>query len=256
MGIPLQPAHPLREYLKLRRSRAILAGFAAAALLLVAFPAADLAISRLFYDRGFYMANERWALFLHASVSWFVIGTLVAITATYAFNRLTGRRLWGMGGRKAAYLLLVLALGGGFMVNGILKDGFGRARPREITEFGGASRFTPAFVVSSACSRNCSFSSGDSAGAFFGLAFTFVARRRRAATAAAVGYGVLVSAARVVAGAHFLSDTVVSFFVMFIASDALYFRLFLFSPEAARAPPALLPAPADVATGEGKPLMP
>ena len=60
----------------------------------------------------------------------------------------------------------MLVLGAGLVVNGILKDDFGRARPRDIEAFGGSSQFTPAFVVSHECDRNCSFSSGDGAGAF------------------------------------------------------------------------------------------
>ncbi len=212
-------------------------------MLLVAFPGADLGISGLFFDHGFFMADQSWTRILHASVTWFVVGSLIAVATAYAFNR--------MAGRKAVYLLLVLAFGGGFVVNGMLKDGFGRARPRDVAEFGGAGRFTPAFVLSSACDRNCSFSSGDSAGAFFALAFTFAGGRRRLATTAAAGYGVLVSAARIAAGAHFLSDTIVSFFVMLVVSDALHYRMFLFRPWTATAPPVFLPAPAD-----GKPSMP
>lgn len=236
----LQLSHPLISYLKLRRTRAILACFLVISLLLVAFPGVDLWISRLFYDGGFYMANQGWTKLLHASVTWFIYASLGAVAAAYVFNRLTGRSLWGIDGRKVVYLLLVLALGAGLIVNGMFKEGFGRARPKDIAEFGGAAQFTPAYVISSNCPRNCSFSSGDAAGAFFSLAFIVAVSRRRSVTTAAVGFGVLVSAARIASGSHFLSDTVVSFFVMLLVSDALYYRMFVFS----RAPAAIAPVPA------------
>ena len=239
----LHPAHPLRIYLRLPLTQAILWCFLGISILLVAIPGIDLRVSRLFYDGGFYMANMAWTRLLHASVTWFVVGSLAAVAGVYAFNRLTGRTLLRIDGLKVAYLLLVLALGAGLVVNGLLKEGFGRARPKDIVEFGGSSHFTPAYEISSNCGHNCSFSSGDSAGAFFALAFIVAVSRRRAVVTSAVGFGVLVSIARIASGSHFLSDTVVSFFIMLIVSDALHYRMFVFGSEPAEIvlPPLLEP---------------
>jgi lipid A 4'-phosphatase len=240
MVMALQLAHWIPAYLKLRRTRAILVSFLAISLLLVAFPSIDLRVSRLFYDGGFYMANQGWTKLFHASVPWFIYGSLVAVGAVYVYNRLTGRFVWGIDGRKVVYLLAVLALGAGLIVNGAFKEGFGRARPKDIAEVGGVAQYTRAYSISSNCSHNCSFSSGDVAGAFFSLAFVLAVSRRRTVATAAVGFGVLVAASRMASGSHFLSDTVVSFFVMLIVSDALYYRMFLFNrvPAAAAPPPA------------------
>ena len=230
------------SYLKLRRSRTILTCFLLASVALAAFSHIDLGIASLFYDGGFYMARQGWARVLHGSVPWFIIASLVAVGGIYVFNRLTRRDLLGIDGRKLVYLLLVLVLGAGLVVNAILKDNFGRARPRDVAEFGGTLQFTPAFVISSECDYNCSFASGDAAGAFFGLAFVLASSRRRAASAVGIGFGVLVSVARIASGAHWLSDTVVSFFVMLIIADALHYQMFIFSP------PAVEPVP-DVGPG-------
>jgi lipid A 4'-phosphatase len=224
----LQLLRSFRGWLSLRRTQVILGSFLAISLLFVAFPAVDLRFSRQFYDGGFHMADQGWARLLHASVTWFLYASMAAVAAVYVFNRLSGRGVWGIDGRKVVYLLLVLALGAGLIVNGLFKEGFGRARPRDIAEFGGAAQFTPAYAISSNCSHNCSFSNGDAAAAFFSLAFVYVARRRRLAAAAAMSYGLVVSAARITSGAHFLSDSVVSFFVMLTVADALYYRMFLF----------------------------
>jgi lipid A 4'-phosphatase len=146
-------------------------------------------------------------------------------------------------------------VGAGLIVNTGLKDNFGRARPKDVAEFGGAKQFTPAYFISRECKTNCSFSSGDAAGGFFAIALALALSRRRAmlAVAVAVGVGALVSLARIASGAHFFSDTVVSFFVMLIVSDALYFYIVLTDAERdevrlADKPlqPAYVTVPADV----------
>jgi membrane-associated PAP2 superfamily phosphatase len=50
--------------------------------------------------------------------------------------------------------------------------------------------------------------------------------RKRAMFVAGIGLGSLVSLSRVASGAHFFSDTVVSFFVMLIVADVLYHYMF------------------------------
>jgi lipid A 4'-phosphatase len=228
---------PLR-YLRLQRTRMILAAFLASALLLAAFPEVDLNISRLFFDGRFYLAEESWTRLLHKSVGYFVILSMASVSAIFVLNRFSKRNLWGIDGKKLLYLFLVLALGAGLIVNVIFKDNFGRARPRNVEEFGGAQTFTPAFVIARSCERNCSFSSGDGAAAFFSLALTIALSRRRSIAAAAVGFGVAVSLARIASGAHFFSDTV---------ADALRHYMRLPSPEVVsrrlRRKAALLPAP-------------
>jgi membrane-associated PAP2 superfamily phosphatase len=39
---------------------------------------------------------------------------------------------------------------------------------------------------------------------------------------ASIAFGIAVSISRMAAGAHFFSDTIVSFFIMFIVSDVLF----------------------------------
>lgn len=238
------------DYLKRRRTRTILTCFLVSSALLVAFSGIDIRISGLFFDHGFYMASQGWASLLHDSVRGFIVLSTVAVAGIYVFNRLSKRNLFAINGRKVAYLVLVLILGAGLIVNVALKDHFGRARPRDIAEFGGSEQFTPAFVISDACDRNCSFSSGDSAGAFFALAFVLMASRKRAITTAGVGFGVLVSASRIASGAHFFSDTVVSFFVMLMVADFLKYHMLGPEPEPLEPKPA--PEPGILVATAGK----
>jgi lipid A 4'-phosphatase len=211
---------------------------------LVAFSDLDLLISRLFFDQGFHFAAQLWTKLLHEAVGVFIAVSVAAVIGIYAFNKLSQRNLCGIDGRKVLYLLLVLIFGAGLIVNGVFKNHFGRARPRDLQEFGGSRQFTPAFVVAGQCSSNCSFSSGDAAGAFFSMAFAIALTRRRVIAVAAVGFGVAVSLSRIAIGAHFFSDTVVSFFVMLIVADALCHYMFVLQPgtiENALAPSHGLP---------------
>lgn len=216
----------LVSYLSKKRGQLILACFLIASLLLSQFPDIDIRISSLFFDKGFPV-RQSWPVWLHHGTSYFLWLSMSAVLGIYALNRLAQRNVCGVDGRKVCYLFLVLILGAGLIVNVILKDNFGRARPRDIQEFGGSKHFTPAFVVSRECATNCSFSSGDGAAGFFSLALVIALRRKRALFAAAVGLGCLVSLSRVASGAHFFSDTVVSFFVMLIVADALHHYMFL-----------------------------
>ena len=224
------------SYLATQRARRLLLCFVISSLLLVAFSDLDLLISRLFFDQRFHFAEPLWTKLLHEAVGVFIAVSVAAVIGIYAFNKLSQRNLCGIDGRKVLYLLLVLIFGAGLIVNEVFKNHFGRARPKDLQEFGGSRQFTPAFFIADQCSDNCSFSSGDSAGAFFSLAFAIALTRRRVITVAAVGFGVAVSLSRIAIGAHFFSDTVVSFFVMLIVADALCHYMLVLQPGPAEEP--------------------
>ncbi len=202
------------------------------ALVLAGFPAIDIGISRIFFEQGFHLKDLWWYSLIREGLTSLLCLSMIAILGIYVFNRLSKRDLCRIDGRKVSYLFVVLILGAGLVVNVIFKDNFGRARPRDIAEFGGSKQFTPAFVVSDQCDTNCSFSSGEGAAGFFSLALALALSRRRAVLLAALGVGGLVSFLRVAAGAHFFSDTIVSFFVMLIFTDVLYYYVVL--PETER----------------------
>jgi lipid A 4'-phosphatase len=210
------------SYLRLPRACVMLASFLIVSLVLVKFPAIDIRISSLFFNGQFYSQQLWWEQAFHRGVSIFICVSVLSILGVYAFNRITKRKLLAIDGKKVVYLLVVLGLGAGLLVNVICKDNFGRARPRDVQEFGGQKHFTPAFVVASECTSNCSFASGETAAAFFSLALVMALARRRRMFVASVVFGVAVSISRMAVGAHFFSDTVVSFFVMLILSDVLY----------------------------------
>lgn len=213
------------SYLKLRRSRILLGAFAAFAALAMLVPSVDLRVSALFFDGVAFPTDRWWQELQQDGLTGLLCLSMLSVTAIYAWNRLFDQAVAGIDGRKVIYLVLVLVIGAGLIVNAGLKNNVGRARPRDVAEFGGSREFTPAFVPSRECRTNCSFSSGDAAGGFFAIALVTALSRRRAWYVAAGAFGVIVCVSRLASGAHFLSDTVMSFFVMLIMSDALGFYL-------------------------------
>ena len=209
------------DYLRLRRTRLMLGSFLLFALLISVFPRIDIQISSLFFD-GTSFWHVWWQKLLKDALGYLLGMAVLAVVLIYVCNRLLNRNICGVDGRRVVFVLLVGIVGAGLIVNVALKDHLGRARPRHIEEFGGTKQFTPLFVPSRECRVNCSFSSGDAAGAFLSLALAKALTRRRRYYVAALGFGALVSLARVSAGAHFLSDTVVSFFIMLIVTDVFW----------------------------------
>jgi lipid A 4'-phosphatase len=176
-------------------------------------PGIDLFVSRLFYapSQGFPLGAWPPLREFTASIKWIVWATLAIALVGAVWLRLGGRPLWRLDRNALIFLVAALTIGPGILVNTVLKDHWGRARPYQIEEFGGTHQFTPAPVPADQCARNCSFVSGHAALGFFLVAFAFLlptGRPRNLALAGALGFGALVGLARIAAGHHFLSDVI------------------------------------------------
>jgi membrane-associated PAP2 superfamily phosphatase len=128
--------------------------------------------------------------------------------------------------RWALFLVLLLAIGPGLIVNPILKDQWGRPRPSQVEEFGGRFEYQPAWFKAEPGDRRTSFPSGHAAMGFFFTApyFILLARRRRAAHAWLIGgvaFGIFVGLARMAKGAHWASDILWSFGVVYLVAYGL-----------------------------------
>ena len=195
-------------------------GFAIYGLVLVAslalfwfVPGVDLFVSGLFYDpqHGFVLATWPPLRALQGSVRWVTWAILVIAAVAAVWLRLTRRPIWRFDRNALLFLVAALAIGPGILVNTVLKDHWGRARPYQTETFGGSQQFTPAPLPADQCSRNCSFVSGHAATGFVLVAFAFLmpaGRLRNVVLGAAIGFGALVGLARIASGHHFLSDVV------------------------------------------------
>jgi len=203
---------------------AFLVGSGGLALIFIFAPGIDLWFSGLFYDEstGFYLRDAWWVRLLyemvHPLAGVIILGLLVALV----YNLVRRRPVGPFNTRAILCLLTVLAVGPGLVVNVVFKSEWGRARPRDIVEFGGTRTFTPAFVIGDQCERNCSFPSGHASIPFALSAFAFVFwRRRRLILVGAAGFGGLVGLGRIVQGAHFLSDVIFSGVFVFVIAYLL-----------------------------------
>lgn len=212
----------------MRRGLAIyLALFAAASALFLLAPGLDLWASGLFYrpDSGFFLGDWGPARLAYRVVPVIVAINIIGVPLVVLIGRWRGRPLWGIDLKTGVFLVAVLALGPGLLVNAALKDHWGRARPTQITEFGGTHVFTPALLPAAQCERNCSFTAGHPSVVFALVAFGFLAtgrRRRRAIQASVLVLGAFSGLGRIVQGGHFLSDVVFSGLLVYGLAWLLY----------------------------------
>lgn len=176
-------------------------------------PQIDLFVSGLFYDptNGFALGNWPPLQDFTRSIRWIAWTIILVAVIGAIWLRLVRRPLWRFDRNALIFLVAALAIGPGVLVNTVLKDHWGRARPYQIEAFGGPHQFTPAPLPADQCDRNCSFVSGHAALGFSLVMFVFLmppGRPRTIALTAALSFGALVGLARIAAGHHFLSDVI------------------------------------------------
>lgn len=198
------------------------------AAIFIIFPQIDLFISGLFYKEGskFYLNENPILMFLHNSVTYITISMAILWISLIVAISIKTKPVWGLSRLRVVYMLLVLAIGPGLVVNTVFKDHWGRARPSTIELFGGNKKFTPAFIISDQCNKNCSFVSGDPSVGFYFLALALaISRHRKLFTCVGLGLGTVFSATRIIQGGHFFSDTVFSGIFTFTVAYLLYIAL-------------------------------
>ena len=183
---------------------------AIAGAVLYRFPSIDLFFAGLFHDpgSGFPAARDPDVQAIRKAFIWVGYVVFAGLLLSVSARHLWGRYLFGLTRRSICFIVVFSVLGPGLIVNHVFKDHWDRARPRAIVEFGGEKSFTPPLAIADQCERNCSFVSGEASYgfAYAALAFLVAPRWRRRVFWAAVGFGSVVGAFRMLVGAHFLSD--------------------------------------------------
>ncbi len=199
-------------------------------------PSIDLRVTAALQSAdGSFAAISGWPEAVRLAVWRLSEAVLVTCLAALILGLWAGGPVLGLSGRVSGYVVTLYLLGPGLLVDGILKRFWGRARPADVIEFGGMQRFTPPHEIADQCSRNCSFVSGEVAGAVALCIALLVMRRAvggsvrpwlsRLWLCGAFALPLVVAAQRVAAGRHFLSDAIfATLFVLMIA--ALLFPLF------------------------------
>ena len=204
-----------------------------------AFPQIDIAVSRHFflvdtckssdvaakicghfpYGRTAFLETLRTIFF---RLPYFVaVALLFMLIACYrhhgaTFNALRARNL------KIA--LLSLLLGPGLIVNGILKEHWGRPRPINTLDFGGTLDFMQAGSFAGKCISNCSFVSGEAASAGWLLCLLVLIPQpaRTGLFLPILAISMLTPLMRLAFGAHFLSDVVLGWLLSVVVFAGIY----------------------------------
>ncbi len=151
---------------------------------------------------------------------------LTVLYCLYALGRIYFSGTSAMYRKLLLYPILVLILGPGLLVNSILKDNWGRPRPRDITEFGGKYAYESPLVYDNT-SPGKSFPCGHATMGFYFYALAFVAGRKSRIrfielAAFATLFGGAIGFARMAQGGHFLSDVIWAGALIYLVSFAVW----------------------------------
>lgn len=191
---------------------------------LIAASGDDLTVAAHFYQAGGWPIGEQfpWKLLYHLdrypALTLAIFGLFAACYSCYNPD-------WRGWRRQGAFLVLLLALGPGLLVNATFKDHWGRPRPRQLVQFGGTKAFLQPWQPG-VDGDGRSFPSGHASAAFYMMAPYFIYRGRKPRIArrwlmGGMTFGVFMGYARVAQGAHFPSDILWAWGIVYLVASLL-----------------------------------
>ncbi|NJL12782.1 MAG: phosphatase PAP2 family protein [Microscillaceae bacterium] len=133
--------------------------------------------------------------------------------------------------KPALVMVFTVLVGPGILINAVLKDHWGRARPRDLEMFGGKESYTAPWAWGQT-EGGKSFPCGHcSMGFYMAVPYLFLRRQRPGLAyvflALGLSFGFLLGIARMMGGGHFLSDVLWSGGIVWLTALAGYalFRL-------------------------------
>ncbi len=192
----------------------------------------DLKVSHAFYENGVFVSHPFWDwMYLYGIWPAWLLAGLALIGFILSFILVPSYLTWRI---PCLYLLLTFAIGSGLIIHAVLKDQWGRPRPRQVTEFGGLQPFRAYYEPnrSNQPEPSKSFACGHASLGYYFFALAFLGNLYHSrllywlGIGLAWGLGLLLSIARIAQGGHFLSDTLASALIMWLTAWGLaYFLL-------------------------------
>lgn len=184
----------------------------------------DLAISNFFFQPSQSFSSNIFFSFLYnyglipAQLVFFIAAIVLFLACFF--------KKWKKWHAPALVLVLSLLIGGGLIVHEILKDHWGRPRPKQTVEFGGTQPFRPFYKpnILHQPEPSKSFPCGHCTMGFYFFSLALVAKRLNykktfwISLVIALGLGISLSLARIAQGGHFFSDTLVSAIIMWLSA--------------------------------------
>jgi lipid A 4'-phosphatase len=205
-------------------ARCLLTVLLVGVLLCLLFPSLDLGVSGLFYTpgAGFEIHGAWYERVVYHSIEYLLPLVGLGLILAWVYGRRAAPQAPKLvTGRQLTFLLVLLAVGPGLIVNQGMKENWGRSRPAQLVEFGRDKQFTRAFELSDQGGK--SFPSGHAAAASYLVVVAFsIAVRRRRWLKLALAYAAAVGVARIASGGHFLSDVLVSALTVWVLAELLY----------------------------------
>jgi len=188
-------------------------------------PYLDLGITQYFYHLGGnkFISNDLTAFFYDYGV---LVGDIFILVAILLYGLSFFKSSLKNWRKPALVYLLTLAVGGGVIVHAILKDHWGRPRPKQVIEFGGQQEFRPFYKPNffDQPEPSKSFTCGHCVMGFCFFAFIVSGRRMRNKPLEYLGWfltlslGLSLSLVRMAQGGHFFSDVIASALVMWLTA--------------------------------------
>ncbi len=213
---------------------AVLIGILLVSLFFLSFPGVDLWASGLFYDsgEGFWAKTDPFFIRLRELGPFLVKLIAAGCLIILLLKLIVPDRKALIDLRWPLYALSTLIVGPGLVVNGLFKNNWGRPRPLTVEQFGGEFPYVPVWEVTDFCHRNCSFVSGEGSASAWLLSLAVVAPVlwRRAVLVPALILMIALSLNRIAFGGHFLSDTLLSWGMIFLIMRVAYWLFFVRTP--------------------------
>lgn len=205
--------------------KVFLALFIVLGILAYNFSGIDIAVTNLFYNNsGFYLADNTFGIIIYKGAYYVTVLVIIILLIMLLLNVIKNINPFGLNRKAILFLITVLALAPGILVNSILKEHVGRPRPVHIEEYGGSMQFQAPFAISNQCESNCSFVSGHASFAFtfMVLGLFFRGRKRKIVLTGTFLFGALVGFVRIFQGRHFFTDVVFAFFFTWLVITLVY----------------------------------
>lgn len=183
-------------------------------------PIIDQGIAFLPFDsitNKFYGETNSWCKFIYYLVPFITALMIILPVTILILYRKTSSGLK----RGAMITLLSLAIGPGLIVNTVLKNHWGRARPYQVLR--DHKIFSPVWRPDFNAPENNSFCSGHAAMGFFLGVPLLALRRKKIAIITSLCGGVIIGTVRILEGGHYLTDVMFAgVFVWLAAFMAIY----------------------------------
>jgi len=186
----------------------------------------DMSIQRLFYHSGsgWHLGGVPLPRFIYhyGNLPALVLALSGLLLFAFSYQRVKTLKWRKIG----IFLLLSMIVGPGLIVNTILKDQWGRPRPRNVIEFGGSYEYEPLLTMDRE-SDGKSFPCGHATMGFYLFVPWFLLRHSRrilagVSLALGIGAGALIGYIRMIQGGHFASDVLIAGILVYLTAFAMF----------------------------------